>query len=595
MTLPTLQLLLDDGTGTFPFDISTYVLGNTNSYSFSRGRADWQGGVTAGILSLTLNNADGRFSPGSTKIASPSPIKVDARIRLKETINGITFTRFTGYVKSWPVAWPAVVSSWSTVTITATDAQARAERRILRSVPEEEIMSDSPSAYYTLGEPAGVLSAADSSGNQHAALTVVGTGNAVVFGTSTGPSTDGLTAAQFANGQYLSNSDPALQGSVGSFPNEWICVFNTSTTGARMGLIGDPLGTMILGIDATGHLIVDANTPPVSPNVVTDGATHVAEMTHSGTTVSLYLDGALVATGTDSIINSSMVIGKGFTGAISHVAHFVPNTSTTRITAHANAMLNGFSGESGTARITRIAGYAGIPVGTFDASLTNVPFVDITGSSAWAAMQTVSDAEGGLLFIDGSGNLTFQNRNRPVAKTAPDLTLAGMFVVPDAQPTTDDQYLVNYFTATAQSTQVAQVVRNTTSETSHGRYDGSADYLVATDAEALDRANWIVANFAEPTTRFGTLTVNLFGMTASQAATVLTNLELGAWFRATMLPTQNQDGTTSNVMIEGYTVNVTGGSWQIVCNVVSRSLFSPVWILDDPTYSVLDSTTRVFV
>ena len=120
MTLPTLTVLLDDGTGTFPFDITSKVLG-TDGYQITKGRDDWQGGVTAGELRLTLDNSDGRFTPGSTILGTPSPIVVDQRIRLFENliaggfdetgfdVGGFdpVYARFTGYVKSWPVTWPA--------------------------------------------------------------------------------------------------------------------------------------------------------------------------------------------------------------------------------------------------------------------------------------------------------------------------------------------------------------------------------------------------------------------------------------------------------------------------------------------------------
>ena len=84
MTLPTPTVLLDDGTGSFPYDVTDKVLA-VDGYDLDRGRQDWQGGVTSGSLGLTLNNSDGRFTPGSTTIATPSPIRVDQQIRLIET------------------------------------------------------------------------------------------------------------------------------------------------------------------------------------------------------------------------------------------------------------------------------------------------------------------------------------------------------------------------------------------------------------------------------------------------------------------------------------------------------------------------------
>jgi hypothetical protein len=599
--LPTTQVLLDDGTGTFPYDITAKAM-LLDGYGFSRGREDEQAAVTAGQLSLTLNNDDGRFTPGSTIIASPSPIKVDQRIRVKETVNGTTYTRFTGYVKSWPVSWPFTVGTVSRVQVTATDAQARAERRVLRSVVEEEIMADSPPAYYTLGEPEGAVAAGDTSGNQAAVLVMAGTGTDVTFGTDTGPGTDGLTAAHFAGGKYLiSSSSLTLTGT----DRTLIVAVNVSAAPGVMVTIagsGDLVGCYI-GMDSTGHIVVigpSGTAVVTSAAIYSDSVGHVAEATVSGGTATLYVDGASQGSGavsTPGLVGYLYVGGAAaMTGTVAHVAIFATALSGARITAHATAMLTGFSGESDTARMTRLAGYANLPLGTLDASLTNVAFKPFDGSTAWAAIQDVADAAVGVTYVDGSGNLTFHNRNKVVAKTTPDLTVDITYLTGDFSPIQDDQRIVNYLETTADATSIPQLVRNATSETSHGRYDpGGKSYLVLTDPEALDRANWIVANLAEPITRYPAVTFNLMKLTTAQATALLTAVELDAWIRVTTLPTQNTDGTIADLIVEGYSERVSGTEWTLTCQVVTRSLFSPVWILDSTTFSVLGSTTRLYI
>jgi hypothetical protein len=589
MALPTVQVLLDDGTGTFPYDITSKVM-LIDGFSFTRGREDWQGGVTAGTFSLTLNNSDGRFSPGSTTIASPSPIKVDAQIRLKETINAVTYTRFTGYVKSWPVAWPATVSTFSTVQVTASDAQARAERRVLRSVVEEEILEDTPVAYYTLSEPVGATSAGDTSGNQAPTLTQIGSGTAVVWGSGTGPGTDSLTAATFAGGQYLTAALAATPGAI----EFW---FSTTTNDATIRPIISTGGTTPLLAILSGQLY----DPSTHNNfgAVADGLVHHAFLV--GSTV--YLDSVSAGTGTPPPAgNLSLQVGgipaqtgfATFVGSVSHVAVYSGSPSATRVTAHYTAGTTGFAGESDTARLTRLAGYANITVGTLDTPLTNVAFIPIETRSAWDCIQEVADAGVGVTYIDGTGSLVFHNRNRVPAKTTPDLTLAATYVVPDAQPTQDDQRILNYIEATAVGTSAAQVVNSSTSETSHGRYSDSKSYLVSTDAEALDRANWIIGNFAEPSTRFGTLTINLYKMDAATASSVIAAIDIDCWLQITGMPSQTPGGTTVDLVVESIAEQVTGSSWTLTCNVVAQSLFD-VWILGDATAGVLGTTTRLYV
>jgi hypothetical protein len=335
-----------------------------------------------------------------------------------------------------------------------------------------------------------------------------------------------------------------------------------------------------------------------------DGADHLIEMMYSGGLWVTLIDGAGGIPDTAGALvpdNTTFTVGGGggyatFNGTLSMAVFYSASFSVVRSAAHVSA-LSGFPGESGTTRITRLAGYANLPVGTLDASLTNVAGVDTTGVFAWAALQQVADAEMGLDFFDGSGNLTFHNRNRVPAKATPDLTLDKQYLLPGVQPVIDDQQLINYLQGTSTATGAPQIARSVTSEVTnnHGRYDpGGVEYLVLTDQEVLDRINWIVGLFAEPTTRYGTLTINLYKMTPALAQSVLSAIELNCWLRVTSMPTQNTDGSTTDVIVEGFTERQDGDTWTLECNVVSRALFS-AWILGDSTYSVLGSTTRLYV
>jgi len=612
-TLPTLTVLLDDGTGTYPFDISRYVL--SDGYEISRGRDDWQAAVTAGELTLTLNNSDGRFTPGSTLIASPSPIVVDQRIRLYANGDagfgiagfGISDTRFTGYVKSWPVSWPETVATFSKVQLTATDAQARAERRTLRSSLEEEILSDHPTAYYTLGEAEGASAAGDSSGSGKGTLAAAGSGTAVAFGNGTGP-VDGLPAPTFAGGQYLSGRGATFIGTGSAFTVEFFFATSMAAPAFVSPVLAIDDGSDFLGVilvvNTSGKIQVNfGGNLLVSSASVNDGLIHHVALTLTiGGVLTLYLDGVSVASGAGTVLPgddlirlglapSNLAVTTPFIGTLSHVAIHTAALSAARVGQH-SAAGHDFVGESGTARLSRVAGYGGIPVGTLDSSLTNVAASALSGKSVQSVLQETADAEFGLVFVDGTGSLVFHNRNRVVAKTAPDLILSSQYVTPDVAPVSDDQQLLNYMEVTAEGTGATSVVRNTTSEGTHGRYPGSRSYLVQTDAEAIDRANWLVANLAEPTTRYGTLTINLFGMPPSLASSVLDLLDLNCWLRVTSMASQNPGGVTADVIVQGWTETASADTWQITCNVVSRSLYAPVWIFGTSTFG---TTTRFYV
>jgi hypothetical protein len=589
--LPTVQVLLDDGTGTFPFDITTYVR-MVEGIKFTRGRQDESSSPTPGTFSLVLDNTDGRFTVGSTIIATPSPIKMDQKIRVNLTANATTVTAFTQTVQNWPTEWPDGGDLFSIAQISGTDMQSQAERQTLRSVIEEEILLDSPAALYMLGEPAGSTTAVDASGNQAPALTMAGSGADVVFGNATGPGTDGLTATQFAGGKYLSVTLPTT-------PTAVECYFSTTTTPASMSpILGSPAGLLAgIGVFSDGKLHSSGGADLTSP-VVTGGATHhlVWELGH------VYLDGVDIGSPTDIPIGAQVSVGGcnaavPFTGTIAHVAVRNSTLSAARAAAHSQAGLTGFAGESGTARITRLAGYAGVSLGTLDTSLTNVAFEDITGKKLMDAIRDVADAEMGLAYFNGSGSLEFHNRNRVAAKTAPDVTIDANFLAEGTRFEYDMQGVLNYLKVTAQGTSVTQVARNVASEVTnkHGRYDADKTYLVQTDREALDRGNWVVATHAEPAARIGSLVIDVLTMTAAQQASMLA-VEPDTWLRVTGLPGQTVGGTTADFIVQGIAPTVSATEWTLTLNAANQPARYPTpWILGDTTWSVLGSTTKLYV
>jgi hypothetical protein len=324
-------------------------------------------------MTLVLDNADGRFTVGSTIIATPSPIKTDRQIRVKVTPSGGTaVTRFTHYVQNWPVEWPDGSDQFAVASITGTDAQPKAERRPLRSVVEEEILLDSPKALYTLGEPAGVATAADSTGNNAPMLTMAGSsaGTAVAFGNAIG--TNGLTAAQFTNtSRFLSTGVATVLSALD-------CAFTCTSPGTGvLYLVAGPY----LYVDAAVTGKVKCDIGLTGGPVVTDGAVHTAGLRFDGTTAYLFVDGVSVASTAFAFPSIAPVLDVGgyatavggATGLIAEVAIFATDPGAARLTAHSTAMLTGFQGEDGAERITRLAGYAGLTVGTMDPGLTPMP------------------------------------------------------------------------------------------------------------------------------------------------------------------------------------------------------------------------------
>lgn len=499
--------------------------------------------------------------------------------------------QYTGHVSEWPVSWPDSSSAVCVVNLTSASRMARLGRGAeLRSIVEEEILADGPVADYTLGEPADSTSAADTSGNQAASLTMAGSGTDVVFGNATGPGTDGLTAAEFANGKYLSGPTAivlpmaANGATIGFF-------FSTAAGSATSYIVSDASGSIFARVTAGGLLEAGVRSTTITSGAtVTDSAVHhgAFKFDAAGTTMTLLLDG--VSQGTAAVSDTSIIgllIGSGFTGAISHVAAFDTTLSNARLAAHSDAGLTGFAGESAGDRITRLAGYGGILAAevSADPGSSTIGHFDITGMTPIAAMQKVAETENGTLFDARDGTLTFLDReSRYTVSSSFTLDVTAQEVEADLEPKDDDQFVVNDVTATANGVPAGHVV-NQTSIDEQGYYRQNLDTVTDDADDALQGANWMVAKGADPAPRYSSVTVDVTNSSAAQAAAVLA-ADIGTRFTLSNLPDQVE--STADLFVEGYTETITATRHTITFNTSPADGYD-VWTIEDAVFGQYDA------
>lgn len=600
--LPTVTVSLDDGTGTFPIDITSrgrLVEGVTGG----RGRGDELAQTAPAQIAVVLENTDGALTLGSTILGSPSPIVVDQEVRIKFTVGATTVNRYTGNLAAAPVSFPNGDDQYVLVKATLMDPGAIASRWPLLSAAETLIVASGPSAYYPMDEPSTSVTCADRSGKQMPALALVGTGAAPTFGDKLANTE--LGAVKFAGGEYLYAS--GLPGST-----DWTCLHTfVSTSNVVVTLGSTPLGFSItLSSGFSGRLGVFPGFATGTPNQYNDGNPHVVMQSCAAGTVSVYVDGALAGTygGGASSSGFATAAGSGadgtstpFNGDVGQIAFWTSALNASQIADISEAILVGYQAERTDQRLSRLATLIGVPTGTLDTGLTVLPATDPGGQQASDAINDVAAAEYGSAYFDGSGNLTFHNRNRGPLKTSPDVTVDANFLDEGTEFQVDMLGACNYFEATAQATGVKQIVRDIVSEQGdgtaahprHGRYPLSQTWLVLTDAEALDRANWIVQTRSQPVQRAGTLKVDLMTMIQADQQAWLA-VEPDHWIRITGLPAQTPGGTTADFVVEGWSEVMNAGEWSLTLNVVTRAFFT-AWILGDSTFSVLGSTTRLYI
>ena len=613
-------------------DITDYVEGD-DALSITYGRGDGFATVDASGLSLTLDNRSGVFTPPGTGAVS-GLVAVGTLIRVRArypAATGAWYPRFYGAVDEWEFSLDGAPTA-ARVQVTASSMMARLGRNAAAgSVIEQEVWySDTqPVAYYPLTEAADATVASDASvyGQTALSVTQLGSGGTLTFASGTGPGTDGASAPTFArassgNGKFLralypvAVTNPAPPASLGYQLEAW---FNTTSSTAlqtilEVGTIGGD--TIALYLTSAGKLAARYGTAAyvTGTATVTAAATHLASVYVSlspggSLSMSLYLDGVLQGTaaagGVPALALQAVAVGGPavirwtgdtvapcdvFDGVIAHAAVWVSSSGTGLSNRYA-AGTTGFAGETTAARATRLARWAGVPGVTADpAADATLGTIDSAGQPVVDLLTAVAVSEGGLLFDSRSGELVLQSRDaraNPVADVT--LSATAQEIETSLSPKLGDAQLVTGVTVSWAGTPAVSLV-DTAAEATYGQYRQSLDTTLDSEVQALDLASFRLRHFSTPSLRVASVGVDLFNAGASIPA--LLALDLSDVISLTNLPVQAFPTATALLFVEGYTESISGTSWTIAFNTASADGYQ-AWILDHPTYSVLDSTTYI--
>jgi hypothetical protein len=187
---PTHVVKIDlNGTGTL-VDVTTYVrLGD--GLRASVGRSDWTAAEPRpGSFEFTLDNNDGRFTPGSTAVYTVGMV-------VGVIVEWTCGTRVRRFRAGPPeLAFPLGVGRSSVVSVQCLDTLADLANRDMRQMVDEVAFAQQPVAYWPLADSGrGVdVQAQDISGNAESPLVPVGDAQLFSWGGGVGPSTDGRAA-----------------------------------------------------------------------------------------------------------------------------------------------------------------------------------------------------------------------------------------------------------------------------------------------------------------------------------------------------------------------------------------------------------------
>lgn len=573
------------------------------------GRADERSTADANRVSFTLDNRDGRFTPGRAgspyfpNVVLGTPIRVTV-----QRAGGAGFvTRFVGYVNRWSSGWPGATDNWSTAVVSAMSRLTRLGRApVMPSRPAARLLAR-PSLRY-------LWPCDDAAGTQLTALRgddamapLAGSGN-LVFGVD-GPGIGAPTAAQFtatADRTHFSTPTTTLATATDLTALAFIKApptFDPDDSFAFSLFSGSGLAAVWLSPPGTASTKLYSHTGTtfsLNPVQWADDRWHLLALRWTGPSVDFSIDGAVQATRTSAV----QAVGPFRVGIDLYDtdggAPSVISVSTVAVLDEAltDADLRDLTAaivDSDVWTADRFRFIAETVLGISSAELVlpaSVPApvlmrdLETYGKNPVDALRDVETAEDGVLHDAADGTLVLAPRGARYG-IDPALVLdAGIGdVQADFTPQLDDSALANDVVITGVNG--TGRARDQASVDAYGSLGGTIDTLVTRPEDPQDRATWIVATRGTPQLRAPTLSISLYELTGSQQDAALA-LTIGSMVETINLPDQ-ADASTKRWFVEGISDQMSLESWQMTLNVSPVGLEDNVLVFDDPVRGVWDS------
>jgi len=532
---------------------------------------------------------------------------------------------------NWEALFTGLTDSWTTEyhgELTLSRYAATDRQKVLANIPvgsavSETIMAQNPIAYYKLDEQANGTGQQQQAANsadvvQDALVPVqLGTGGAINWAQGTGPAVDGSSAVILAPVDR-SNGIGLRSVLVNPLVNETsvtICLFWNSTDSAATVRSIASVQDSTFGINPrcllqiagtpNTNLYADASIGSEATSVYVkaqknagyfDGKTHCLAATYQLTggqlVVTLYIDGVQQATASSATLLSAFptmtmaAVGSQATqayitgGTYSHAAFFDQVLDADTIGDINTAGTTGFAGDTIDNRMGRLTDWTGQDLEDLDETDTVAARHMPDETSLQEALRLAAKSEGGTFYIGGNGSIKFQSRDVKQITTTPLITVQG-FEVDDGsfQKVTDDALLVNNPQIKLLSTGAVVQLTDFVSKALHGLHSKPIDTILASTADALNYATYVLAFYSEGNPRCDE--VQLEGLLMQDWANVLL-IDIWKMIRIQGLSTSEQV-TTIDLFIEGFEINITPDSWGLTFDT---STAIPFCVLNDSTRGV---------
>lgn len=601
---PTVEIRLD-GVWT---NITSYVRA-ADGIQIRRGQRDEQPTFEASICTLTLNNADGRFSPRNPTGAYYGTIGRNTPIRVKVGSDN----RFYGEVSAWPTTWDESGRvAWTTVQA------AGIVRRLAQGYPplqgpiKRYIQADSsptPVAYWPMDDPQGSTSLA-SGLSGYPAMTLEGTSLPQPGTYSEFPTTDPIvvlnngatrgvvplysgtsvwSAFLLAVPQIDTNDATLLRFLATGTAYRWELRYFTASSGHLILRCFDNNGVSILtsGTIAAG---LDGSPSTVEIEFVQNGADigWYVTVTNFETGVASFLGGTLAGRTVGIIDQIQFNADRALaTAAVGQFVLYATDPGTLY------NEYSGFVGETAGRRVERLCGEEGITFSSSgDLDQTEAMGSQIAGTFL-DVLQQCSNLDMGYLYEPRSA-LGIEYRTRESLYDQAATTTLAYTNLDGIEPVEDDQATRNDVTVTRSGGSSARYELTTGALSVNTPPDGVGRYreevpplIIETDARLEHHAAWRVAVGTVDEPRYPTITADI-NLLSGATRTAAIALGIGDRLTVTGMPKWVPPNSI-DVHVVGYTETIYPHGWSLELNCVPASPYLEAFVLNDTVNGRLDA------